>query len=101
LGSGLSWMPVRERADEPLELNPTDLAKITGTLLISDIGFIEAKVYNGTKHRLSSISVDITIKGAARETVLARRYRLITNLGALSAGECAADSGFVLGPGQT
>ncbi len=95
------WTPVSEGDALPYGVPSADLAKIAGTLLVSEIGFIEAHIYNGSRHHLSSLVVDLTIRGAARNIVLKRRYRLLADIRPITAAECTADVGFIPDPGQS
>lgn len=64
------WVEIRENdvsaASPPApkvdkHLSPTDLARIDGTLGLTNYGWIEAHIYNGTERRLGDVTVQVTV----------------------------------------
>lgn len=82
-------------------LSSTDLAKIEGTLALTNYRWIEAHIYNGTEKRLGDVTVQVTVFNSNGTVALSRQYRLSSTGGEpLRSSKYIAESGISLESGQ-
>jgi hypothetical protein len=93
-----------ENQKPPTELPTEQVARLTGQAAITDIGWIEVHVYNGSNWTASEITVLVTVLDAQKNQVLSRPYRLIPQDGdsfPQSVNTFHNSLGFTLDKGQT
>jgi hypothetical protein len=83
------------------DLTADELGKLTGTAKITNSGWIEAQIYNGTEKAVREVTVGVSIRNKDGTIAVDRRYALTSSMGRrLSSSEYIAKLGFQLEPGQ-
>ena len=98
------WQQVGANRSEtsPLKnVSPSDLAKIDGTLSLTDYGWIEAHLYNGTSKKLDTVTVEVTLYNSDGGVQLSRQYKLGPTGGdPLQSSKFIVESGIYFQKGQ-
>ncbi len=117
VNSGSGWYPwIRKQSgatttqtqrDSASRVLPaSELAKVTGTLTVTESGRAQAEIYNGSNYSIEEITVGIVVKESSGTLVLDRRYVMAPSmyifggLKPLSAATFSANVGFRVAPGQ-
>jgi hypothetical protein len=84
------------------ELTPDEPAKLDGTLGITDHGWVEADIYNGTQKPIGGLTVEVSVLNRAKSVSLTRQYRLSSTGGEpLASSKFIQEAGIRLTEGQT
>ena len=105
------WIEVAEKKKAPerapvsaesLSVPTGELAKLEGNLSITDYGWIDADIYNGTKRRLGEVHVRVVISNKDGTEAMNREYGISTADGEpLSSFRLKASCGCQLEKNQT
>lgn len=94
------WVEKRS-APEDFPLSETDLAKLTGTLSMTEDGFLEADIYNGTDKYVKEVTISVKVLKPDGTHDFTRLYRLQGDSGGpLESSRYRAKAGFTLRPKQ-
>jgi hypothetical protein len=86
----------------PPALPPVELGKLDGRLSVTNYGWIEADVYNGTARSLGEVRVRLVISNANGGEALNREYSMSSSTGEpLSSSKFIANCGCRLEKGQS
>jgi hypothetical protein len=90
---------------EEKELLPEELAKVTGEAQITNYGWLEFQVYNGSTWTLNEVTVQVEVFDVHKAQKISRLYRLIpepyASRGPQTNAKFHAALGFTLDKGET
>lgn len=88
-------------AAKPQQLPSEDIAKLEGQPEMTNYGWLEFHVYNGSNWNISEITVLVEVFDANKAQKISRPYRMTGSVTPQGSSKFIAELGFTLTPGQT